>query len=311
MPEPSNTPLVGALFPVGGPVAPDAMIGRQGDVADLVHQTRQRVHTLVVGPRRIGKTTVCDAACERLRDEFVVLGRIEVPERRDSRDLLQAVAQAVAAAETARSPERLARAITAAAAPTLQQIIRERIGIDVDLSALERDPTPASTRAILALPLNLAVKRSHGVLLYLDEVQRIAGYEHGRETLRDLVDLYSGQGDVVVLMDGSEERALEELLAPPVDLAKLAQRHTIPLTIDEEHWQPALRKRFERLQHPLDPAAERRVLRFGAGRPIDTMAAAQGTALTITKLPPGERVDVPIAREGLRIARERLQSLDR
>src|SRR3954447_16456984 len=80
---------IGRLFPAGGPVPPEFMIGRTGDVDEIVRRIREAIHTMLAGPRRIGKTTVCAAACQRVREGGQVVIEIEVPERSDSADLLQ------------------------------------------------------------------------------------------------------------------------------------------------------------------------------------------------------------------------------
>jgi hypothetical protein len=72
---------IGRLFPAGGPVPPDLVIGRAGDIEEIVRQSREAIHTMLTGPRRIGKTTVCSAVCERLAQEDAVVVDIEVPER--------------------------------------------------------------------------------------------------------------------------------------------------------------------------------------------------------------------------------------
>jgi hypothetical protein len=83
---------LGRLFPSGGPVDPDVMIGRRVDVDDLVAMLEEGVHALVAGDRRIGKTTVCRAACAALREEHGMgVISVEVPERSTSVDLCQLI----------------------------------------------------------------------------------------------------------------------------------------------------------------------------------------------------------------------------
>ena len=45
------------------------MVGRDGDVADLVGRLREFAHVVLSGLRRAGKTSVCGATCAVLRDE--------------------------------------------------------------------------------------------------------------------------------------------------------------------------------------------------------------------------------------------------
>jgi Cdc6-like AAA superfamily ATPase len=82
---------IGRLFPAGGPVPPELVIGRTGEIDEIERRLREAIHTMLTGPRRIGKTTVCDAVCERLRQEGFTVVKVEVPERPDARELLQLV----------------------------------------------------------------------------------------------------------------------------------------------------------------------------------------------------------------------------
>ena len=53
------------LFPTDSPV-PEQMIGRSKDVKELALVLSQGLNQVVGGPRRNGKTTVCQAALEGL-----------------------------------------------------------------------------------------------------------------------------------------------------------------------------------------------------------------------------------------------------
>ena len=87
-----TAPKIGHVLPVGGPVPPDYVIGRSGEIDQLVTRLSESIHTMASGERKIGKTTVCDAACARVKPELEIV-RIEVPERKDAdaRVLLQSV----------------------------------------------------------------------------------------------------------------------------------------------------------------------------------------------------------------------------
>lgn len=74
------TEKIGRLFPVGSPVPPDLVIGRAGDIDELERRFGEELHTILVGARRIGKTTVCEAVCERARRSDAAVVTIEVPD---------------------------------------------------------------------------------------------------------------------------------------------------------------------------------------------------------------------------------------
>lgn len=106
----------GHLFPAGGRVEPEQMIGREGDRAELVLRLREGLHTLIDGERRIGKTTVCHAACVELheRHDFEVI-EVEAPKQATSTGFCQLVIDRCTRAEI----DHLARAGARTARPTI------------------------------------------------------------------------------------------------------------------------------------------------------------------------------------------------
>jgi hypothetical protein len=157
-------------------------------------------------------------------------------------------------------------------------------GIPLDLGQLAAAPGPLPTRKILSLPLALAEERDRPVVLFLDELQRAADYADGEQLLGDLVDLYSGNTKVVVLVDGSDERALDGMLGAPAQFGKLVDRLTLDPRISADIWRGGLAERFVQAGLELQPDALEKLIEFGEGRPYPTMTAARYAALGARKL---------------------------
>jgi hypothetical protein len=270
---------IGRLFPAGGPVPPDLVIGRTGDIDEISRRLREGIHTMLIGPRRIGKTTVCGAACERLRDGGTILVDAEVPERPDSTALLQLVIDRCSRISFETTGRKLFRTVR----PLIEGLLRER-GIPLDLSQWGGEPDELPTRAILSLPLELAGEMDKQVILYLDELQRAVDYADAEALIADLVDLYSGSTDVVVLVDGSEERTLDGMLGAPLQVGKLCDRLDLAPTIPGYTWRDALPGRFAQAGLTLETEALEELVAFGAGRPYATMTCARYAALNARKL---------------------------
>jgi hypothetical protein len=270
---------IGRLFPAGGPVPADLVIGRTGDIEEIVRRSREAIHTMLTGPRRIGKTTVCAAACEQLRQAGTVVVDIEVPERTDAKDLLQLVVDRCNRISRAAATRGLLRV----ALPLIEQTLADQ-GIPLDLGQLTSAPDSLPTRKILALPLALAEERDRPVVLFLDELQRAADYIDGEQLLGDLVDLYSGSTKVVVLVDGSDERALDGMLGAPAQFGKLVDRLTLDPTIAADTWRTGLAERFAEAGLQVASEVLEKLIAFGEGRPYPTMTAARYAALGARKL---------------------------
>ncbi len=299
-------PKIGHVLPVGGPVPPDYVIGRSGEIDQLVTRLSECIHTMASGERRIGKTTVCDAACARVKSGLEIV-RVEVPERKDAdaRVLLQSIIDRCNTVSLASATRKVLRA----ARPTIEGALASA-GIPLNLDELGAEPAPATAREILALPRTLAAQLGKPVVFFLDEIQRAVDYTDGEEMLQALVDLYSGGGsEVVVLVDGSDDRLLDQMRGAPIQFDKLCTRLEISSSIPKQVWREALPGRFEQLSMAIESDALAAIVDFGAERPYATMAAAQGAALTARRINAGnDRATVgPFeADQGIEFARRRL-----
>lgn len=272
----SETPEpIAPLFPLGGPVPRDLIIGRRGDIDELTRRMREGMSTMLAAPRRIGKTTVCAAVCAELKGEGVLVVEIDVPERPDSRTLLQLVVNAcsrMSLDQRGRTAWRLAR-------PTIEKWLADQ-GIPLDLSALGESARDPPVRAVLSLPVELARRRHKRALVFLDELQRVVDYADGEDLLRDLVNIYGASEHAVVLVNGSDERALQGMFGPPTHFGKLVDRLGLDPTIPLTSWREPLTERFRRAGLRLEETSREAILEWSGGRPYPTMAACRYAALS-------------------------------
>lgn len=259
---------------------PGIVIGRGGDIDEMERRLQEGIHTMLAGERRIGKTTVCDAVCARMRTAGAEVIAIEVPERSDATVLLQQIVDQCTRVSLVSSGRRVARVVR----PLVERLLSEQ-GIPLDLSELgaARHRT-VSSRTILSLPKSIAAESGSRVVLFLDELQRATSYADGTQLLGDLVDIYSGATDVVLLIDGSDERVLNAMLGSPIHFGKLCDRLKLAPTIPQTTWPEPLRERFAAAGLRIDGDALELLLRHGGGRPYETMAAARYAALSARKL---------------------------
>jgi len=256
---------------------------------------------MLTGDRRIGKTTVCDAACDQVQRDGMVVVEIEVPERPDASALLQLVVDRCSRISLAATGRRMLRA----ARPLIEKVLRDE-GIPLDLGQLGPEPGALPTRALLSLPSRLAEEAGEPVVFFLDELQRAVDYADGEQVLGDLVDLYGGATDVVVLVDGSKERALEGMLGAPVQFGKLCDRLSLEPRIPTYTWRESLPGRFRQAGLEVQPEALEALVTFGDGRPYATMTAARYAALNARKLG-SEIIGAFEAQEGVAEARRHLE----
>jgi ABC-type phosphate transport system ATPase subunit len=297
---------IGHVFPVGGPVPPNYMIGRTGEIDQLLTRLTESIHTMVSGERRIGKTTICDAACARLKPEMEIV-RIEVPERKDA-DAGVFLQLIIDRCNTISRAAATARRVFRATRPAIESAL-DAAGVPLNLDELGAEPARLATRQILSLPRTLAKQLNRPVVFFMDELQRAIDYTDGAEILEALVDLYSGVSDVVVLVDGSDERILEHMRGAPVQFDKLCDRVAISPRIPKSVWHEALPERFGQVSLTITSDALASIVDFGGELPYQTMAAAQGAALAARRINIGSdhaEVGMFEADQGIEFARSRL-----
>ncbi|HEX3518852.1 MAG TPA: hypothetical protein VHT29_07450 [Solirubrobacteraceae bacterium] len=296
---------LGHLFPAGGRVAPGQMIGREGDVADLVERLREFSHFVLSGPRRAGKTSVCGAACAALRDDhdFLVM-EVEVPEQSSAEGVCQLVIDRAARLDL----KRISQGLLKAAVPAVESLLTQQ-GIPLDLSAFGAAIPDATRRTVLELPLAIARQHECKVALFLDELQRAVDYSDGVGLIRDLGDVYAGNSDVVLLVDGSNERTIERLMGAPYSLARLGQRLALAPTIPADQWRAPLRDRFGRAGLSISEHRLERILEFGEERPYDTMVGCLLVGQNARRVQ-SNAIDDFVLGTGLEEARVRLEEDD-
>jgi hypothetical protein len=276
------------------------MIGREGDVADILTRLREHSHLILSGPRRAGKTSVCGAVCAALRDEGLIAIELEAPEQSSAEGVCQLMIDRCARLDL----ERISRGLLRTATPVVQGLLAEQ-GLPLDLSAFAADVPDSTRRAALGLPLDIARQQERGVVLFIDELQRAASYADGVALVHDLVDLYAGNQEVVLLIDGSDERTIEQLMGAPYDLARLCQRRPLDPTIPLDSWRAPVAARFSEAGLRLSKEHLEAILAFGGGHPYDTMMGCLYVGLNARRVEV-EAVDDFVLNNGLKEARERL-----
>jgi hypothetical protein len=243
------------IFPIDQPVMPEErQIGRRTAIDALEQRVEAAVHQWLIGPRRIGKTSVAKAMIARLRRRGVValdvdLSRLSLS---SSEHLAGELARQASAARAGGAPlGRAARRAAAQGAKGAAQLSRALAahGFDDEGSALAAvasllaaadDGSPGLTAVLEALALH-ARATDERVVILLDEIHllgRLDGAEH--ELARMAREPSS---PVVLVLAGSEESAVEALRATGRPFAAIGQELRIP-EIGTADWIAGLRARF-------------------------------------------------------------------
>jgi uncharacterized protein len=303
----------GDLFPTDVPIPASQMIGREDDVREVTAALVGATNLVVAGPRRTGKTSVCEAALVRARGRGCYTARLDLFRIADAAELAETLALAVIAN---RSPtRRLVRrarelgrsALTAAQAAAVLKL-QSQLGEVVELALTPgwaaQDPQRALDLA-LELPERVAVADGRRLVLFIDEFQELASerrpYGHPDQITRRMRAVFQRSTSVSYLFAGSLEHVMRDLFAPQQRaFSGFGSFHALR-QIAGDDWREGLADRFAADDCTITPTALDRIVQLGGDHPRATMRVAQQTHLVSVQLDRRE-IDLDLVELGYRAA---------
>jgi hypothetical protein len=273
------------LFPTDHPVRPESMIGRAGDVDRVAMSLLGGGNVVMAGPRRIGKTTVADAALEICRSEGAYAAKVDLFDCSDAAALAHMLALELLAnraplrraiGDAVRAGKSMLGALRTTATLRARQDLGEEPEITIDIARAEAEPVKALDSA-LRLAQRLAERDQHRVVIFLDEFQDIASGRFGdTETLtRRVRAVFQRSPDVSVLFAGSIEHLMRDLFGPTERaLSQFGSFQELTPILAEE-WAEGVRSRLKLDRTTIADDALARLLELGEGHPRTTMLIAQ------------------------------------
>ena len=303
----------GDLFPTDVPIPASQMIGRQDDVREVAAALAGATNLIVAGPRRTGKTSVCEAALNRTRRRGCYTVRLDLFRIGDAAELAEALAVAVIAnRSTARRLIRRARelgraaltATQAAAVLKLQSQLGEAIELAVTPGLASQDPQRALDLA-LELPERVAVADDRRLILFFDEFQELASERrpYGDPDLltKRMRAVFQRSTSVSYLFAGSLEHVMRDLFAPNQRaFSGFGGFHALRPIADRD-WRVGIAERFGADDCVSSPGALDRIVELGGGHPRATMRIAQQTHLVSVQLEQ-RQIDLDLVELGYRAA---------
>lgn len=261
------------------------MIGRDGDVDRVALSLLGGGNIVMAGARRIGKTTVADAALAVCRADDAYTAKVDLFECADAAALahlltLELLANRAALRRAIESAARAGKSILSALRTTATLRARQDLGEDVEigleLGRAEQDPHKAFEGA-LRLAQRLAERDGRRVVVFLDELQDIVGGRFGDpDTVTRLMRaVFQRSRDVSVLFAGSIEHTMRELFVPGERaLSQFGALHELT-RITREEWQAGICDRLALDHTTIDDDALVSLLELGEEHPRATMLIAQ------------------------------------
>jgi hypothetical protein len=276
------------LFPSEEPIRPpEKLIGRHSDLEELSSQLADGLHRIVAAPRRTGKSTVCAATVAQLRRRGFYTVSVSLFRDTNATALAETLAQETLANRSAlkRLVERVrslpSRALVGRSLTTVLRVkseLGDAVEIALEPTRKRRDPFEELGLA-LELPQRIAASDNRQVILFIDELQQLAGGSYGdpEQVMQRLREALHDSPRVTCLFAGSVEHLMRDIFSNERRaLYQFGGFHELS-PIGEDEWHEGLRERFEQDDCEVDNEALELIVAAGAGHPRATMLVAQQT----------------------------------
>jgi uncharacterized protein len=254
--HPERRQASGDLFPTDEPIPASQMIGRAEDVRQVAAALENGTSLVMAGPRRTGKTSVCDAALTRVRARGVYVAAVDLFALADDAEFAEALAGAVlrnrpALRKLLPKVRRFGRqALTVAQGAVVMQL-KGQLGDAVELALTPgfaaRNPQRALAEA-LELPQRVALADGRRCVVFFDEFQEVAGerrpYGDPDGLTKRMRAIFQRSTQVSCLFAGSLEHVMRDLFAPQDRALSGFGSFYLLRPIVPEEWRKGLGERF-------------------------------------------------------------------
>lgn len=239
-------------FVFGKAVGDDHFIGREKEMERLAANMRYGVNTILISPRRWGKTSLVKMVGKMVNDDNVRVIHIDAYACRSEYDFYNAFAIAILQQTASRMDE-------------VKEMVQDFIGRIIPTFSVSLDPqqtismslgiSPKTHRPeeILNLPELIASKRGQQFIICIDEFQQIGDFPDSITVQKRLRSVWQHQENVSYCLYGSKKHMMTTLFQQrSKPFYKFGSTMYLPV-IPTEVWVPYLRKQFASEGKTLSP----------------------------------------------------------
>lgn len=233
-----------APFVFGVRVEGDTFTDRREETERLLMNFRYGINTILISPRRMGKTSLVDRVCSLLQGDVIRIARIDAFGCRSEYDFINAFATAVVRATSSRWEEWMENAKVFLSRFVPKISFGQDPMNDFSIS-LEYNASNTTTEDVLALPERIAEAKGYRIVVCIDEFQQIGDFADSLTFQKKLRSVWQLQQRVSYCLYGSKKHIMETMF----------QNHSYPFyrfgdlfylqKISEDDWVEYICTRFK------------------------------------------------------------------
>lgn len=197
-------------FVFGVATSGDNFTDRKTETERLLLNFRHGVNTVLISPRRWGKTSLVQKACRLAQSQSLKVVYLDIFSCRSDREFYDEFASAVLKQTSSKLDEWLEdiRLFLSRISPKVS-IVPDPV-TDFSIS-LEMNPKGSDAEEILQLPEKIAQKKGFNIVICIDEFQQVAEFKDSRVFQKRLRSVWQLQKSVSYCLFGSKRHLMNEL----------------------------------------------------------------------------------------------------
>lgn len=230
-------------FVFGVPADNPHFIGREKEVPRLEANFRYGVNTVLMSPRRWGKTSLVNRAAQSVKDENCIIVQMDIFACRSEYDFYNTFSTAILRQTASRIDEwkDLAKGFIERLVPKIS--VSPEPGMEYSVS-LGITPKTHSPEEVLSLPESIAERKGCKLVICIDEFQQIGEFPDSLEVQKRLRGVWQHQKYVSYCLFGSKLHMMTRLFLkksyPFYRFGEVMNLKPIPL----QSWIPYIQGRF-------------------------------------------------------------------
>ena len=231
---------------------------RQNETKRLLLNFQQGINTVLISPRRIGKTSLVRKVCELAKSDDLKIVYLDIFSCRSDREFYDAFATAVLRQTSSKLEEWIDNAKRFLSRITPKFSIGTDPMTDFSVS-LELNMKSEDVTDILQLPEKIASDKGIKIVICIDEFQQIAEFSDSKTFQKRLRTVWQLQQNVSYCLFGSKKHLMNELF----------ERRSLPFykfgdalylqKIDTEDWVKYICERFDATNKTISPSLAERI----------------------------------------------------
>ncbi len=233
-----------APFVFGVRVEGDTFTDRREETERLKANFTYGVNTILISPRRMGKTSLVDKVCSLVESEDIRIARIDAFSCRSENDFVNAFATAVVRATSNKWEEWMENAKVFLSRFVPKISFGQDPLNDFSLS-LEYNASNHTTEEVLRLPEVIARSKGCRIVVCIDEFQQVGDFPDSLTFQKKLRGVWQLQGHVSYCLYGSKKHMMEQMFQNPSYPFYRFGDFFYLNKISEEDWMKYICERFE------------------------------------------------------------------